>query len=290
MDQIDEFEMKPLTAGLGFHKRQVSLKEHIAKSGVTNRTLRQNLPAQPPQEMTGGEKSQSRSAQEIIAELHEALKPVPNVPVSAASAVSVKRAEVQFTEILPREIGDVKGPARNQPEISPIENIDFQIPDKNLAPKLGSRRGASDNLVNPLTPVSVSFPAIILDGLIVFAFSLVFLASLIMATGIDLLSVFRSSQTDFATQLSLMALYVAIYEMYIIVSRSFFGSTLAEWTFDLRMGDEAQFQKASYPFKVFWRSILVVMTGIVVLPLASLIVGQDIAARLTGLQLYRRND
>lgn len=287
MDQIDEFEMKPLTAGLGFHKRQVSLKEHIAKTGVTNRTLRQTLPPQPPQEFTSTEKGGSRSAQEIIAELHEALKPTP-APASAPVGPA-KKAEVQFTEILPREIGDVKSPTRPRPEISPIQNIDFQIPDKNLAPKLGARRGASDNLVNPLTPVAVSFSSMFLDSLVVFAFSLVFLASLIMATGINLLSVLRSSQTDFATQLSLIALYVAIFEMYLIISRSFFGCTLAEWTFDLRMGDEEQFSRARYPFQVFWRSIVVLITGIVVLPLASLIVGQDIAARLTGLQLYRRN-
>ncbi|NJL25897.1 MAG: hypothetical protein HC902_12510, partial [Calothrix sp. SM1_5_4] len=34
MDPFDEFEFKPLTDGLGFHKKTVSLKEGLNKSGV----------------------------------------------------------------------------------------------------------------------------------------------------------------------------------------------------------------------------------------------------------------
>ncbi|MCB0350166.1 MAG: hypothetical protein KDD38_03220, partial [Bdellovibrionales bacterium] len=243
MDQTDEFEMKPLTPGLGFHKRQVSLKEHIAKTGLAGQNLRRSIPTAPPEEMLTN--PAQRTSKEIIAELHEALKPIKKKNDSEA---------LKLTETLPREISDVRSPHR--PELTPLDNVDFQIPDKSMSDQVGSRRGASDNLVRPLTPVSVSFASIILDGAIVLAFSLIFLVSLIAVTGVDLLSVVKSSQSEFATQLSLGVLYLAVFEMYIIVSRSFFGRSIGEWTFDLQLGKDEQLTLARYPAQVLWRSIL----------------------------------
>ncbi len=276
MDQTDEFEMKPLTPGLGFQKRQVSLKEHIAKSGLAGQNLRRSTPVAPPDELLQTPKQ--RSSKEIIAELHEALKPIAKKSESEA---------LKLTQTLPRDISDVHTPYK--PELTPIGKVDFQIPDKTMSEQVGARRGASDNLVKPLTPVAVSFSSILLDGAIVMAFSLIFLVSLIAVTGVDLVSVVRSSQSEFSTQLSLAVLYLAVFEMYVIVSRSFFGCSIGEWTFDLQMGEDKQLIKAHYPAQVLWRSILNLLTGIVILPLLSLLFGRDIAAKFTGLQLYRRN-
>ncbi|OFZ17869.1 MAG: hypothetical protein A2Z20_05835 [Bdellovibrionales bacterium RBG_16_40_8] len=275
MDQGDEFEMKPLTSGLGFHKRQTSLKDQIAKVGLAQNNMRRSLPTEPPAELL--ESTRPRTSKEILAELHEALKPIEK-----------KAKPIQITEILPRDISDVKNPAIS-PEISPIENVAFQLPDKSLSESTGTRRSASDNFTKKLTPVAVSFSAIILDVAIVLAISLIFLVSLITATGVDLVSVMQSSQKEFATQLSLIVMYFAVYEMYVIVSRSFFGCTISEWTFDLQMGDDEQILKARYPAQVLWRSILMLITGLVILPLGSLLFGRDLAAKFSGLQLYRRN-
>lgn len=276
MDHSDEFEMKPLTPGLGFHKRQISLKEHIMKTGLAQQNLRKSLPAEPPPELLDPQKS--RTSKEIIAELHEALKPV----------AKKGKTDYKMTEVFPRDIKDVKTPFQS-PEISPLENINFQIPDKSLSDMTGTRRGSSDNLINPLTAIPVNFSSIFLDAAFVFALSLLFLVSLIMATGVDLLSVLRSSQNEFATQLSLAVLYLAVFEMYVIVARSFFGSTVGEWTFDLQMGDDEQIARAHYPLLVLWRSLLTLITGIVSLPILSWILRQDLAAKFTGLQLYRKN-
>lgn len=279
MDQNDDFEMKPLTPGLGFQKRRVSLKEHIAKTGIAQDNLRRSLPPQPPVEML--DENRARTSKEIIAELHEALKPAPKPSVAS---------KLKLTEILPRDISDVRVPTDfPQPEITPLEKINYQMPNKTIAESVGARRGASDNLMNPLRAISVSFPSIVLDSAIVLAFSLIFLVSLVAVTKVDLLSVVHSSRFEFATQLSLSVLYLAVFEMYIVVSRSFFGKTIAEWTFDLQLGEDEQMARASYPARVLWRSILNLLTGILILPLLSLAFGQDLAAKFTGLQLYRRN-
>jgi len=275
MDSIDEFELKPLTPGLGFHKKPVSLKQHVAKAGFSQNLQRRGLPPEPPSEIIG-ENLPNRTSKEIIAELHKALEP--------------EKKTLRLTEILPREITDMPADRRpHVPEISPIEKVDFQIPDKNLAASTGARRGASDSLINPLSPVSVSFAAILLDGAMVMAVSLIFLISLIVVTGVDLLSVAQSTQTEFATQLSLLVMYLAVFAMYVIVARSFFGKTIGEWTFDLQMGDDQQIQRASYPAQVLWRAMVTLFTGIIVLPILSFVFGRDLAARISGLQLYRRN-
>jgi len=279
LDQDSEFEMKPLTPGLGFHKRQVSLKEHMAKTGLVGSHVSRSLPIEPPPADLISE-SKSRTSKEIIAELHEALKP----PTPKKESVAV-----QLTEILPRDISDVPVHKRPTPDTNPLEKINFQIPDKSLAEPLGARRGGHDNLINPITPISVSFESGLLDGAIVLAVSLIFLISLIMVTGVDLLSVIHSSRTEFTTQLSLLVLYLAVLEMYVIVSRSFFGMTIGEWTFDLQLGEDEQIARASYPAKVFLRSVLILLTGVVIVPVLSLILNRDIVGRLIGLQLYRRN-
>jgi uncharacterized RDD family membrane protein YckC len=273
MDNVDEFEMKPLTAGVGFHKKPVSLKEHVAKAGLSSQSQRRAMPVQAPTDLLDGA-VKPRTSKEIIDELHKALEPVP-------------KNKLKMTEVLPREITDI--PTDRRPvtsEITPIEKIDFQIPDKNIT---GVRRGASDNLIKPLTAIPVSFASIFLDGAIVLALSLIFLMSLIIVTGVDASSVMLSTQTEFATQLSLLVLYLAVFEMYVIVSRSFFGKSIGEWTFDLQMGDDDQIEKATYPMRVLWRSALMLLTGFVLLPLLSLVTGRDVAASFTGLQLYRRN-
>lgn len=276
MDQIDDFEMKPLTPGLGFHKRQVSLKEHIAKTGLSGQNVRRSLPTEPPAEML--ENSKQRTSKEIIAELHEALKPVKKRQESEA---------LKLTETLPREISDVKNPYK--PEVTPIEKINFQIQDKALTEQVGARRGAGDNITQSLTPISVSFASIFLDAAIVLAFALIFLVSLVAVTGVDLVSIVKNSQSEFATQLSLAILYLAVFEMYIIVSRSFFGKSVGEWTFDLQMGSDDQLTQAKYPAQILWRSVFNLLTGIIILPMLSLLAGRDLAAKFTGLQLYRRN-
>jgi hypothetical protein len=283
MDQTDDFEMKPLTPGLGFQKRLVTLKEHMAKTNLSQQTLRKSLPPEPPAEFLS--ESRARTSKEIIEELHEALKPLERQNTTAQQAAGL-------TEILPRDISDVRTP-RSTPEItdndSIFDQINFQITDKAMANEMGLRRGAHDNLVKPLTAVPVSFSSLFLDAAVVMAFSLIFLACLISVTKVDLFLVLRSSQNEFATQLSLVVLYFAVYEMYLIVARSFFGCTLGEWTFDLQMGEDEQISKAHYPALVLWRSILSLLTGIIVLPILSLAFGKDLAANLTGLQLYRKN-
>jgi len=117
---------------------------------------------------------------------------------------------------------------------------------------------------------------------------LIFLISLLMITKVDLMKVFTNTQTDMMTQLSLAVLFTALYQMYVIVARSFFGKTLGEWTFDHQLGRKKEQDSALYPIQVLWRSFLTVITGVFILPTLSFISRKDIPSYLSGLQLYKK--
>lgn len=287
MDQFDEFEIKPLTAGLGFHRKPVSLKDHVAKAGLSReKTVRVPPPPATTGDVVGTASNEikPRSKEQILHEIKEALKPVQ---------------KTRLTETLPRGPEDVK--AMTEIEVpmpstrTPMDIVNFEIPgtsinDKTLEkPETGVRRSGHDAKIRELVPVSFSISSTILDSIIVLALSLIFMMSLVFVTGVDLVSVVTSASHELMAQVSLAALYLAVWQMYVVVSRSFFGATLGEWTFDLQLGDKEQIAEGVYPGKVLMRSLAIMLTGFVLLPLLSLIFRRDIASKVSGLQLYRRN-
>jgi len=83
-------------------------------------------------------------------------------------------------------------------------------------------------------------------------------------------------------------LYIAVLQLYVIVARSFFGKTLGEWTFDYQMGDNEQVKSTVYPLLVLWRSLVIMGTGVITLPILSILFRKDLASYLTGLQFYKK--
>lgn len=138
-----------------------------------------------------------------------------------------------------------------------------------------------------LERASVSVPAAILDGVVIFALSLVFLVTLMTITKVDLATLVFQVGLDMPTKMAFAALFASVMLMYVVVVRSFYGKTLGEWTFDYQMGDDQQQSQTFYPLQVLWRCLLVLGTGMITLPLLSMALGRDLIAPLTGLQLYR---
>lgn len=283
MDSLnDDFEMKPITPGLGFHKKPVSLKEHVAASNLVQDKLGRSLPLEAPPVNDG----RPRSKEDILNEIKEALRPIQQTKARG------------LTETLPRGPEDVR--KATAPEISvpmpttrtPMEIVNFETPTATLrddAPLVGTRRGAHDAKVRDLTPVSFSIVSTILDSIIVLALSMIFMISLIFATEVNLNAVIASAARETSALASLIVLYLAVWQMYAVVSRSFFGATIGEWTFDLQLGETEQLNTTFYPAKVLVRSLATIFTGFVILPFLSLVSRRDISAKISGLQLYRKN-
>jgi len=74
--------------------------------------------------------------------------------------------------------------------------------------------------------------------------------------------------------------------MYFIASRTLTGASIGEHTCALRLGQPHERVKKSYLARVIIRTTMTLFTGIITLPLLSLLVKKDIVGRITGLNIY----
>jgi hypothetical protein len=299
-DPFDEFEIKPLSEGLGFHKKSIPLSEQIKKSGlVESRTAQMpSLSGEEREQIRAGAMANSKPRE--FTDLLKALeKPIGGSVGPSRMELKTRSEGVKVTEPLPQPGSHKKraGSASAEMEMprpeSPIfPSLKIQRPARSPLNKAienaGLKRGAADSPVTMLERAPVAIPSAILDGIVVFALSLVFLVALMTVTKVDLAALVFRTGLDVPTRFAFCALFASVMMMYVVISRSFFGRTLGEWTFDYQMGDDQQHKSAAYPLRVLLRSILVFATGLIVLPLLSLILNRDLLAPPSGLQLYRQ--
>lgn len=81
-------------------------------------------------------------------------------------------------------------------------------------------------------------------------------------------------------------IYVLGSWLYMITTRFFIGSSIGEAACDIRLGKPQERMSPWYFLKVVARATLVVATGVVVLPILSLIFGKDIPGSLSGIKLF----
>ena len=281
MDPFDEFEFKPLTDGLGFHKKAVNLKEDLRRSGVLDDEL-QTIPTSVPASMieeTPAQMGKKHTFEEVLSALEQA--PLPRL-----------NQELSFTETFAR--GPTQSPfpaseAYRTPNLPNAPTMAGGLKPAVAREGVGMCRGAADSPKRKvLQAASLSLPSAFLDFVIVLALSIVFLVALLTITKVDLNMVLKNLNQDLMTQVSLGLMFVAIMQMYVVISRSFFGRTLGEWTFDMQIGQDQEQKAEAYPLKIALRSLLTTFTGLIVLPLASLIVRRDLAGSISGARLYRQ--
>ena len=114
-------------------------------------------------------------------------------------------------------------------------------------------------------------------------FFLVLAAFIMKATPTSMIAVFLKNQNVF---LMLGILFVTTIWGYLIFMRAFMGASIGEWTCDLRLGQPVQRLQFDYIFKVFIRTTLIMASGIILLPLLSLILSRDLAGEISGLKIY----
>ena len=73
---------------------------------------------------------------------------------------------------------------------------------------------------------------------------------------------------------------------YLVIMRIFMGASLGEWTCQLRLGQPAQRLRTSYFLRVIARTTLILLTGIVTIPILSLMLKRDLIGELTGVRVY----
>ena len=108
-----------------------------------------------------------------------------------------------------------------------------------------------------------------------------------MVTKVDLFGVV-SQTDDFSVFLSLFGLFSVIAWIYLVINRVFLGFTPGEWVFDQRVDMPQNHGTALYMLRVVMRATLVVFTGLIIFPIASLVSGRDLAGIITGTPLLKK--
>ncbi len=137
-----------------------------------------------------------------------------------------------------------------------------------------------------LVPAASSIPAALFDVLMVVGLGLLFSAIVFALTQLEISEIGEMLLNDLGSRIAMVVLFIAVFEIYTVTCRTFFGKTLGEWAFDCRLGSIVEQENLFYPVQVAWRSLLIAITGFVVLPFLSLILGKDVPGILSGVSLY----
>ena len=80
--------------------------------------------------------------------------------------------------------------------------------------------------------------------------------------------------------------FIFSFWVYLVTMRVFMGASLGEWSCQLRLGQPLQRIKPTYVLRVAARTTLLLITGVVTLPILSLIFKKDLLGELTGIHIY----
>lgn len=86
-------------------------------------------------------------------------------------------------------------------------------------------------------------------------------------------------------ELEFVAVLIAFSFIYCLGARMTMGCTLGEWSCHLQLGKPSDQQKPSYPLRVCARYLLVLFSGVILIPVVSMITNCDLAGKWSGLKL-----
>lgn len=252
MDPFDEFEFKPLTEGLGFHKKksETAPEKSEAKSKRPESLLRDKGFSLLEEEVTNNTLSQPlpRKSRHKIENFEE--------PSTSTTAVDDILKNLQ-------------------------KNRHFDMENTTAALK-------NTKTTEEYKPTNWSFSATFLDGMLILASSLLCMIIMLTVTRVDLVANLKNPDEAGMIYMATLALIMAVTFIYMVVNRAFLGCTPGEWAFDQRIGKPEQMTTLSYVPRLAARTLLVMITGYIVLPIVSLFTGKDAAGSITGVTLHKK--
>ena len=301
---LDNFEFRPLTDGLGFDKNTDEVKRTVKSRSVEPKKTQ--APEITMRNKSAVEPTVLKKSFELDGQDFELPNKAP-VSRSLKKMLDSLPPSMDFREDKQREL-KVKGPLapenkiqaplyRPTPETAPAPIIqnDFDVTLDNSLSQAFPKEEVSKRFYHQMvTPVpkfkeeAASFASAIIDFLIVLGLSSLFIVSLVAITKVDILHMLASSELGTRTIIEIGLLYSGVGLFYFMLARGMFGSTLGDWAFDVQLGTEQERSHLMYPFQVLFRTLVIMLTGVVIVPLASLGFGKDIAYYFSGLKLYSR--
>ncbi|MGZ3770743.1 MAG: metalloendopeptidase [Bdellovibrio sp.] len=262
MDPFEEFEFKPLTDGLGFHKKKS---------------------ANSAQENT---KSENTFASHLIKDqglelINEASPDPMRSPLPRKNQSPQIPSLNGLTETIDGSTGTVSSSAVDEilKTLKKNRRLDFEKPAQKI-----SQATAKEEFKK----TTWSFSAAMLDAMLVVAASLLCMIILLVITKADLIGNLSNPDAQGMIYISTLSLFAGVSFIYLTLNRIYIGCTPGEWAFDQRIGKPEDLNKTSYSLKVVGRSLLVIFTGFIVFPVLSVILGKDLAGSVTGVELYKK--
>ena len=256
VDPFEEFEFKPITDGLGFHRTQKPLEK----------------PA-----------SQAKSIPDFSDAVKETLFSTP-LPTKKSKLSGDTFGDLynERTTLSQTQTHDIVDEILKNIETSKQKSPpNFQLP-KSEARVITSRIEPVYKASGPL------MTALFLDLMLVSASTLLFLVALLAITKIDLLQNIKNPDDQGSVYISLFLLFASVAFIYYTVFRAFLGYTPGEWAYDQKIlvpGDRIDFFALT---KIVLRSILIFVTGGFVIPLVSWVLGKDLLGEFLDLPLVRK--
>lgn len=266
-DPMDEFQFKPLTEGLGFHKKSAAKNDTATNS--------HSLGAQADFSLANSSSVESIAMPEIT-------QPLPRKERPSSTPLKPGRSQEVLDKMNSKKL-DFKDPYLGKKPF-PKDHLKEQTSNRtSLVLNTSLEKRTS------YVPSNIQLGAGFLDFLLILSAQLLCLIVLIAVTQADLYFNLLNPDSSGLIYVSLVGLFMVLSFVYFSAHRVFLGYTPGEWVFDQKSLLPEQMQ--DWKLKLRWinRILLNIFSGFITLPLLSMILNKDLAGQLTGTQIYRRN-
>ncbi len=251
-DPFEEFKFKPLTEGLGFHRQGTTSAAPKKTTSELPKSLFNSSPMPAIEDET----------------VNPLKTPVPRKIEKSFKDDTKLSPSSQVVDDILKSLQQNKQTAAAQPQA-----------------KVELRKTVQTVVFKNDTP---SIAAFLLDALLVVAASLLCFIILLVVTQVDLIANITNPDTQGQIYMSSLSVVLGVSFIYYLVNRAFMGQTPGEWAYDQRLGKPEETTQLSYIPRLMARWILITLTGGIVLPLISKIMGRDLVGEWLDIPLLRQ--
>lgn len=249
IDPFEEFEFKPITEGLGFHRDQKKLNTKVTpKNDFFEEDSAKNLFSTP--------------------------LPKKNNNASFLFEQETNNELNRSTDVVDEILRNIQSTKKANKDLHETHQKTFKPTNKQ----------AKTEFVKS----SVIMSAIFLDLMLVAASTLLCLVLLLAVTKVDLLANLRNPDEQGFIYISTFSLLLTVGFIYYSCYRAFLGATPGEWAYDQKIETKHNDKDGLHTFKIALRSLVVIFTGVVFLPFFSWVLKKDLTGDLIGLNLVRK--
>lgn len=245
MTDFEDFKLEPLSDGLGFHKKKVNLDSEVKRAGFVDEKLTLNMPVTTP------------------------------LPIQP------KKTNLGSEDDSVR----ISNKARGTTTVAPFKDRSFKLSAANTLNNKVKESKAPDKVVVKFREVESkhSFVSLVFDFFVVSGLFLTASFMLFVVTNLDMDVLLSGLVNDPLTQGMMAILFFSISIFYLVLSRSVTFCTLGEWALDIKLGTEKHRSSIFYPIRVFLRSFIILITGVLPITLLSLIRKKDCLRKILPL-------